>query len=129
MGLRAEIEEVLHDSLEDEFGLPVVLTSPDGVRYSKSANDPTADLSGQVLWETVSQDAEGNTVIDPRPVVVLRRSSLTRVPADGEKWAFEIPTGPRANAATATYVLERASEGGSSIGFIRFYLRAAEQSA
>jgi len=128
VGLRAEIEEALGETLEAEFGLPVVLTSPDGVRYSTSANDPTAELVGQVLYDTVSQDTDGNQILDHRPVVTLRRSSLTRVPAAGEKWSVEIPTTPRADSPRETFLVERASEDGGSIGFIRLYLRKAAQS-
>lgn len=128
MGLRAEIEEDLAETLEDDYGLAVVLTSPDGVRYSKSAHDATADLVGQVLYDHIDQDGEGNQIIDHNPVVTLRRSSLTRVPLPGEKWAVEIPIDPTATATRETFLLERASEDGRSIGFIRLYLRKAEQS-
>ena len=120
MGVRAEIEADLAETLEGEFGLPVVLTSPDGVRYD--------DLVGQVLYDTIAQDENGAQVIDHKPVVMLRRSSLTRVPAAGEKWAVEIPTSPLTGASTSTFILERASEDGGSIGFIRLYLHRAEQS-
>ena len=128
MGLRAEIEADLLETLEGDYGQAVVLISPDGVRYSKSANDPTADLMGQVLYDTIAQDADGNQIIDHRPVVTLRLSSLSRVPVPGETWAVEMPIGPRVGATRETFVLERASEDGRSIGIIRLYLRRAEQS-
>lgn len=129
MGLRAEIEADLVDTLEGDFGLPVELISPDGVRYTTSANDPTQTLVGQILYDSVSQDADGNTMIDARPVVTLRRSSLARIPLDGERWSVRIPVDPTAGATIGTFLLERAPEGGRSIGFIRLYLRAAEQSS
>lgn len=128
MGLRAEIEEDLSDFLEgDDYGQAVVLTSPAGVRYSKSANDPTADLMGQVLYDSISETEDGQQVIDHDPVVTLRRSSLTKIPAANEKWGVEIPTGPKTGAPRETFILEKASEDGGSIGFIRLYLRKAEQ--
>jgi hypothetical protein len=129
MGLRAEIEQDLAETLEDadDFGLPVVLISPDGIVYSKSANDEEADLMGQIIYDTVAQDADGNQIIDHKPVVSLRRSSLTRIPLPGEVWAVKIPTSPVADAEPETFMLERAAEDGSSIGFIRLYLRKAEQ--
>lgn len=130
MGLRAEIEEDLEDFLEgDDYGQAVVLISPGGVRYSKSANDPTADLMGQVLYDSISQTEDGVEVIDHNPVVTLRRSSLAKIPAPNEKWGVNIPTGPRADATRETFIMERASEDGGSIGFIRLYLRKAEQVA
>jgi hypothetical protein len=128
MGLRAEIEMDLEETLEGDFGLPVVLTSPLGVRYSKSANAPTSDLMGQVLYDTTVEDENGAQVVDHKPVVTLRRTSLTRVPISGEKWAVEIPIGPTATATRETFMLERAAEDGSSIGIVRLYLRKAEQS-
>lgn len=129
MGMRAEIEADLADTLEGDFGLPVVLISPSGVRYTSPVSDSTADLMGQVVYETISQDQDGNQVIDHKPVVTLRRSSLAAIPASGERWAVEIPIGPRADADREVFLLERASEDGSSIGFIRLYLRRAEQTA
>jgi len=128
MNLRAQAEADLIDTLEGDFGMPVVLISPDGVRYSKSANDPTADLVGQVLFDTIAQDGDGNQIIDHKPVVTLRRSSLSRVPLAGEAWAVEIPTGPRVDAPRETYMLEAPSLHGASLGIIRLYLRRAEQS-
>ena len=127
MNLRAEIETDLVETLQGDYGQAVVLTSPDGVRYSKSANIPTADLMGQVLYDTIGQDENGADVIDHKPVVTLRRTSLTRVPLSGETWAVEIPIGPQVGATRSTFMLERASEDGCSIGVIRLYLRAAVQ--
>jgi len=130
MGLRAEIEDDLSDFLEGEdYGQVVVLISPDGMKYSKSANDPTADLMGQVLYDSLSQTEDGVAIIDHNPVVTLRRSSLERLPAANEKWSVNIPTGPRVDASRETFLIERASEDGGSIGFIRLYLRKAEQAA
>lgn len=130
MGLRAEIEEDLSDFLEGgDYGQSIALIAPDGAKYSKSAHDPTADLMGQVLYDSISETEDGVQVIDHNPVVSLRRSSLERIPAPNEKWGVEIPTGPRDNAPRETFILERASEDGGSIGFIRLYLRKAEQVA
>jgi hypothetical protein len=129
MGIRADIEEDLAETLEDsdDYGLPVVLIGPDGVVYDTSENDDD-DLYGQVLYDHISQDEDGNQIIDNRPVVTLRISSLARVPQNGEVWAVKIPVSPLADAELQTFVMERAVEGGASIGFVRLYLRKAEQS-
>lgn len=129
MGIRADIEEDLAETLEDsdDYGLPVVLIGPDGVVYDTSENDDE-DLYGQVLYDHISQDEDGNQIIDNRPVVTLRISSLARVPQNGEAWAVKIPVSPLADAELQTFVMERAVEGGASIGFVRLYLRKAEQS-
>jgi hypothetical protein len=123
--LRASIETDLGDTLESEFGVAVEFVDPAGAVYSETKDgDP---LVGQVLYDTISQDADGNQIIDHLPNVTLRRSSLTRVPAPGEAWAVKIPTAPGATTKT-TFVLERASLDGCSIGYIKMYLRAAVQS-
>jgi hypothetical protein len=109
--------------------MPVVLIAPDGTRQSKSKNAPTSDLVGQVLFDTITQDGDGNAIIDTKPVVTLRRSSLNRIPAAGEPWAVEIPDSPRADAGREMFIVERPGEHGASLGIIRLYLRRAEQSA
>ena len=130
MGLRADIEADLEETLEslDDFGIAVTLIDPEGVVYNTSANDATLPLSGQVLYDTIAQDEDGNEVIDHCPVVTLRRSSLTRVPQQGENWAVQIPITPLSGADKVTHMLERAKTGGGSIGFVRLYLRQTEQS-
>lgn len=130
MGLRAEIEEDLAETLEDlgDFGMVVILISPDGAIQTKSANDHTLDLSGQVLYDTLSQTEDGVTTVDNGPVVSLRRSSLDRVPEHGETWAVKVPESPIEGAPIVTFLMERAPLDGRSIGFIRMILRDTEQS-
>lgn len=129
-GLRALVESDLAETLEDpnEWGLPVELIAPDGTIYNTSANDATKSLYGMVLYDTIAQDENGMDIVDHNPVVTLRRSSLTRVPVNGEAWAVRIPTTPLTGASLTTFALERAMEGGGSIGVVRLYLRSAEQS-
>ncbi len=121
MGLRAQAELDLAETLEDpsDFGLPVILTGPDGTVYPS--------VYGRVVYDTVVQDENGIGVIDNNPLVTLRRSSLVRVPLADEKWAIEIPTGPEALAPTAKFMLESAPQDGKSLGYIHLHLRRAEQ--
>ncbi len=129
MNLREQAEEDLGDTLEDPDGpgLPVILISPDGVEQTKSINYPDNDLSGQILYDTTVFDPEsGMNVIVSIPVVTLRRSSLARVPVAGEDWFVKIPETPDASAPKVSHVLERAPQGGKSIGFIRLYLTRAD---
>jgi hypothetical protein len=123
VNLREQVEADLAFSLESEtdWGLPVILTDPDGVEYST--------YYGQILYDTLAVDpATGAQVIVHKPVVTLRVSSLTRVPADGENWKVSIPTSPDRTATKETFLLERPSEDGRSIGFIRLYLIRPRQS-
>lgn len=127
--LRAQIEADLAESLEGEWGLPVELTSPDGVVQRYSANAPTDLLKGQVLYFSKREDpATGETVVVPQPVVALRISSLVRVPCDGENWFIRMPQSPRSGAPMISYLFtpDRAREHGTDIGFIRIYPYLAE---
>jgi hypothetical protein len=129
MNLREQIEADLEDTLEGDFGLPVILIAPDGTIYDKSANQPTEDLMGQILYDTSVLDPDtGIEIIVHKPVITLRRSSLTVVPQDGEDWAVQIPITPSLTATKETFKLERPVEEGGAIGFIRLYLMRAEQS-
>jgi len=130
MGLRADIEEDLLETLEEpeDFGLPVVLIAPDGTVYNTSENDD-GTLYGRIVYDTIEQDEDGNEVIVHKPMVTLRLSSLARVPENGETWVVKIPDGPRDDASVVSYILERAPEDGRSIGYINLYLRKTEQSS
>lgn len=128
MNLRELVESDLLDTLEGDWGLPVELVAPDGVKYTKSANDPTLDLVGQILYNTIVQNPDtGAEMIVKKPVVTLRLSSLTRVPLAGEKWWVRIPLTPSYTAQKEGFFLEQPSQDGASIGFIRLYLQASEQ--
>ena len=119
VNIRELIESELEYTLEGDFGLPVTLIDPDGVSY---------DYTGQVIYDTIVEDADGSQMVIHKPVVSLRRSSLTRIPADGESWSAKIPTTPSTTATKKTFLIERPSEDGGSIGFIRLYLIEAQQS-
>ena len=128
MNLRVTAESDLYRTLEhaDDWGLPVELISPDGVEYTKSANHPTEDLKGQILYDTTVVNPEtGLDMIVHKPVVTLRRSSLARVPLPGEKWLVRIPETPDPTATKTLHHVERAPEEGKAIGFIRLYLTRA----
>lgn len=122
MNLRSLAENDLKFSLEGDAGMNIDLLSPDGVWQR--------GLKGQVMYDTVRLNVEtGERMVIPNPVVTLRRSSLTRVPAAGENWIVEIPVNPIAGAPVGKYCFSpvRPPEGGASIGFIRLYLQAVEQ--
>jgi len=129
MNLREQAESDLFDTLEDQetgFGLPVVLIAPDGTKQDKSANDPTLDLSGQILYDTLVVDPQsGLEMVIHKPVISLRRSSLDQIPVAGEGWGVMIPETPDRTATKVLHTIERAPEDGKSIGFIRLYLTRA----
>jgi hypothetical protein len=123
MNLREQAEADLAVTLEDTalFGMLVELIAPDGEVIA---------ASGQVLYDSMETNDLGLTTIVHKPVVTLRRSSLSRIPlsTDRPRWACRIPESPLAGAAERTYLVETPNEGGGSIGMIRLYLTRAEQS-
>ena len=130
--LMAEAEAYLADSIEGEFGMPMILVGPDGTKYATSKNSPASPLLGMVRFDSAIINTDtGERVVDPNPQVTLRRSSLTRIPVAGEKWGIWIPSGPADTTASTFWMLDtsRAPEGGLSIGIIRLYLQHPTQSA
>lgn len=128
--LRELAESKLSITLEGRWALPVILVTPDGDIISESLNDDLG-LRGQIKYDTVVTNPEtGEETVVNEPVVSLRISSLSRVPKAGEKWAVRIPTTPSVSATKEDFLIgtDRPPEGGSSIGFIRLYLRRAVQS-
>jgi hypothetical protein len=122
INLRALAEADLARSLEGDFSAPIILKGPNGavqavqgrVRYCK----PRTDL------------ISGELVHDFDPNITLRRSSLSPIPAADEKWSATFPDGPRADAEKLTMLLDttRAPEGGQTLGTIKYYMQAADQS-
>ena len=129
VNLREQLEQDLGETLEGEWGLPVVLIDPDGVKYDTSANDPTKPLAGQVLYGKKEFNPDtGQDVYINQPIVSLRVTSLTRVPQNGEKWALKMPIRPSTTAPLVDFIFEgRPLEGGTSLGFIRIYPQKAAQ--
>ena len=119
VNIRELAESELGYTLEGDFGLPIVLTDPDG---------DTNEYSGQIIYNTLVEDDIGSQVVINKPVVTLRISSLVRVPQEGENWMVKIPDTPSTTADKSTYFIERPSEDGRSIGFIRLYLAKPDQS-
>lgn len=129
VNLRKRVEADLKTSLEKDWGLPVVLISPDGEIIDTSENSGEA-LTGQVLYDTVTTNPEtAEPVIVNNPIVTLRRSSLSRVPVSGERWVVKIPVDPDPDANLTEFVISkvRPPEGGRSIGFIKLFLQKAKQ--
>lgn len=121
MSLRYRIESDLQYSTKD-WGLPVeIISAVDGSTQTKSANDATEDLKAlMILYDTRTVDpGTGLDVVAKKPIVVMRITDLDAIPARG--WAVRIPTTPIENAPLVTHYIERASEDGGSIGFIRLY--------
>lgn len=122
--LRVAIENDLNDSIESEWGIECELTSPDGQIQIYSLNDPTKKLKGQYLNFSRRENPDsGEIMIVNDPVLTLRKSSLIRVPAPGEKWYIKI--NDIVSGTIKKYIgnADRSPEHGSDIGFVRIYLQ------
>lgn len=118
--LRAQVETDLGDLLEGDFGLPVTLISPSGASET---------VMGQVVYDTRKYDPQtGAEMLINTPVVTVRRSSLSTIPADGEHWSVRIPSTPTVTGDLETYIVENPVAGGRSYGWITLYLTKADQS-
>ncbi len=121
--LRATQERHLSDVLEGNFGSDIILTGPDGEKQN---------VRGQIRYFTERVDPEtGETVVVHKPVVVLRISSLSPAPENGETWFIEMPVSPESGASNESFLFtsDRSKETGRDMGFIRLYPEYPEQSA
>ena len=126
VNIRELAERDLAVTLEDPtngFGLPVILTPPDGEALDV--------VYGKILYDTKVFDPElGTDIVVHRPVVTVRRSTLVaagRVPVSGERWKVEIPVEPRVDAPKETFVFECPVLDGQSIGYIKMELHRPRQ--
>jgi hypothetical protein len=130
MNLVQQAEIDLVDTLEGDWSAPVILIAPDGTTYDKSANDNTLPLVGQVVYDSIIEDPNtGCQVVVHKPIVTLRKSSLSRVPLPTERWVVKIPDSPLAAASIKSYTISRPTEDGSTIGFVQLHLQILEQSS
>ena len=104
-------------------GTTVYLTAPDGTR---TQHDDCIFESGRV---TQSPDSGEETVVI-KPNGSFPRSSLTRIPQNGEKWALEAPLDPLVPDTLTVFSMDesKTSEGGRSLNTIILYLSEVQQS-
>lgn len=117
--LGIKVAELAHK----KSGTIVWLIDPDGIR---TQHDDCIFLSGR---ETISPDSGEETVVF-RPVATFPRSSLDRIPVNGENWSLEAPLDPDIPSVTTIMSLDpsKSIEGGMSLGVIRLSLSQVEQS-
>ena len=118
MGLRELAEEDLAFPMDD-WGVPVVMFAPDGERH---------EAVGQVFSDSLRFNPDtGQEIVVFNPTVVFRRSVMTRIPLPGETWLLRLAVDP--GGEIEDYVIDptRPPEAGRTIGYIKFYLRRAEQ--
>ncbi len=125
--LAANIAKVAIKTFETEC----ILIGPTatGTRYETDVNGDQLVcqlLSGRT---TLSPDS-GEEMVVFKPVAIFHRSSLQRIPADGEKWVLIAPLDPELPAVKTTMSMDtsKSIEGGRSLGVIRLYMSQVSQS-
>jgi hypothetical protein len=129
INVRALAEQDLAQVLEGEFSVPCVLITPEGEKIDTDTDGNP--LRCRALWSQVRTNSAGGSYTVPDPLVELRRSSLSRVPEEGENWAVIIPSGPEAGAPLETFLLDPLSRplgGGRNLGAIKLPLIKGKQS-
>ncbi len=131
MNLREHIAtEGLKRSIEGNYGLPVILITPDGIEIE--TNTDGDQLKGQVLYDRDTLDPENGDLISfGETRVTLRKTALSRVPVNGETWYCKIPVNPAFPAVMTDKCLvegTKAITDGQSMGFITLKPVTAEQS-
>lgn len=134
MDLRSLAESDLATTLEGDFGMQIILTSPADV-IAHSSNYASATLRGQVLYDSVVENPEtGGQVIINKPVISVRRSSLSVLPSDVpsdtnyyKNWFVHIPKSVT-DSTLEHYKIETPPQQGKSIGFMVMFLTRISQS-
>ena len=105
ISIPALAEKDLGSTIEGEHGMLVTLMSPDGIVTAYTADGkPLKGFVRRSYKDT--REKSGDKVIVNAPVVKLRITSLTRIPATGEKWRIGIPESPLAGAGIELYELD-----------------------
>jgi hypothetical protein len=104
-----------------DWGVSITLYSPDGVEDQ---------VRGLVFSDSSEFNPDtGQAVIAFRPHVVLRKSTMVRVPKAGESWIVKAPISPGGDDEDFMLDPTYPPEGGDSAGYIKLFLRRAEQSS
>ena len=127
--VRQLLERDLGTTLEgDDFGVPVIMTGPDGLDYSTTkAGLP---VRGRLVYDHAEINEQGLTIVVHAPVLTLRVSTLRRVPAAGEHWEFKIPVTIVDFTTLTSFFLDSGGPpaGGASMGIQRYPLILGTQS-
>ncbi|RKX22190.1 MAG: hypothetical protein DRP45_11605 [Candidatus Zixiibacteriota bacterium] len=115
--------------IEGNYGLPVVLITPDGTTISTDEDGNT--LKGQVLYDHDSLDPETGDLMSTKEIrVTLRKTALSQIPVAGETWKVSIPDDPSDTDTLTTYLMnpDESPVDGQSAGFITLKPKNVDQS-
>jgi len=129
MDLRQTIELDTADTVENDFGLPVILISNTGNKISTSLNKPGTPLLGQILWDTIDVNPEtGGVVIVNKPNVTLRTSSLSEIPDENNYKLWNVQIWKSLTDHTLKTWAIKIPKNGKSLGTITLFLENLAQS-
>ena len=118
-------ENDLGDTIEGEFGIPVILKSPGGVAIDMDANgSPLRGFVRRSYKDTRERRGETDVTVVNAPCVKLRLSSLSEIPETGADWIIGIPSGPQQGSGTDWYNLDpkKAVEVNKDKGTVKLFL-------
>jgi len=104
------------------FKADVILVDPEGVKYEAVC---------QFLSNRTSESPDsGEPMAVFTPIATFHRSSLVRIPENGEKWGMFAPLDPDVPDVLTflSFDTSKTLEGGRSLGEIRVYLSEVQQS-
>ena len=119
------IEGDLGITVEGDFATAVNLVDPSGNLITTSANG--GPLYGRYTADHERVTPDGQMIIVAEPCLVMRSSSLDRVPAAGETWGVTVWV----RGVKTAFILDgqtRSPEPVESIGFVKLFPRKATQS-
>jgi len=133
--LPALAEKDAAHALEGEFGAPVALVTPGGVKIDKTADGkPLKGFVRRSYTETRNAgrgEKGGDRVTVNAPAVKLRITSLAETPATGEAWLVGIPESPREGSSLEWYGLDpkKPVEANVGAGTVKLYLAKMREGA
>jgi hypothetical protein len=119
-------EKDLADTIEGEHGVQVYLESPEGVVITNTVDNRTLKGFVRRSYKDTRDIGRGDkdTVTVNAPVVKLRLSSLSKIPATGEEWIIGIPENPDGSGDFERYYLDpkKPVEVNKGTGTIKLFL-------
>jgi hypothetical protein len=122
------MENDMADTIEGDFGVPVWTIDPDGAKQEFSANDPEKKLAAMFRYSKLDVNPEtGSVVTVVNPFLVFRKSSLNRIPQDGEVWVANVLLPPKFTQTMTFDMTVYPASGENDMGTIKMHLIETEQ--
>jgi hypothetical protein len=116
------------NAIRDDWWIPIILISPDGVPYNKQVGTENDLLGGTRKDPKLFNDENGNPVTIKASTITILVADLERVPAQGEQWIVKYPKGLIASGelVTAAFTANNEEAGSDSLGYIKIFPQAVK---